>query len=247
MGLDPSGEVALSPPKLHIGELYTNATDQELDKLHKVSIAIHLCYTCSHIRPHQMALLLFDCGPSMLEALPKDMKHLRKGKVPPPNQESVDDSCYFYWAKEGPAIHAFDGTTHKGPSTSHACIGNNLSPFRVSVSALEPENEDLHISSYAQAVAAVVQHPHWQTALFKILQVDQLLTPGKPWFLNPYATVTPAPVPTQLLSSQSSAAKVTVQQQDPPTSQSQSDSSQVLFFLSCISQMRLFTLSFARI
>ena len=139
----------------------------------------------------QLALLLFDCGQAMLDALPQSMRHLKQGEVPPSNQESVQEEVYFYWAKEGPVIHPFQAP--HAPSHSNTCLGGNLSPLTVYLDTPPAGLEEQHISCYAQAVRNVLQHPFWQTALFEVLQVDQLVTPGQPWLLNPHAVVTAAP------------------------------------------------------
>ena len=135
-------------------------------------------------------MLFIDGGSTLLKALPKDLRHLKEGHQFPTNPEVytsdvVENNPFFFWCPSGkPVLHAFHGKT--APSDAKNCRGQ-LSPLLVYPENPPSGKEEQLISHYAQAVKNVVQHPIWKVALFDILQIDQLVEPGKVWVTNQHA------------------------------------------------------------
>ena len=139
---------------------------------------------------------MLDGGVTLLKALPQDLRHLKQGSSFPSEAQTFTQSSsnnpFFFWCEEKmPSIHTTAGLASQ-PASNANCIGN-LSPLHVYLNSPPINHEEQIISNYAQAVRNVVQHPIWKIALYDILQVDKLVTPGTPWFLNNHAVITPFP------------------------------------------------------
>ena len=139
---------------------------------------------------------------TLLEEVKINLRHVKTGYIRPLNEAEVDfhesredPSCpFFFWNSTYAASHGFTGPDALDnrvilhPPNSTAGLS---SPKEVYYGVVPQGKEEQSAGKYAEAVEYMTGHNIWRWILYHVLEVDQLVTPGQPWFYNPLARIFP--------------------------------------------------------
>ncbi|KAI0323580.1 hypothetical protein GY45DRAFT_1341347 [Cubamyces sp. BRFM 1775] len=168
--------------------------------------SIHQLYAEAHpgdlTKLNKLASALMDTYSTLLVELKVNLRHVKTGRIRPLNEGQVNfhpvrkqATCpFFFWNSDYVASHKFSGpdALDNRVILTHPITPVGLdSDTHVYYGAIAQGQEEQSAVKYAEAVQYVTGHQIWRWILYHVLEVDQLVIPGQPWFYNPLARIFP--------------------------------------------------------